>query len=132
MKAIDSSTVAKFVNREANWEAAAEALRGGCVSVDLAVKETGNSLWKRVRRHELDEEQAKRFFSEFVTSVPFQVIEQAELYPRAFEIAVGSSLPVYDALFVALAKARGLTLVTSDPSQAEAARKLGVAVELIA
>ena len=71
MKAIDSSTVVKFVNREANWEAAGEALRGGRVSVDLAVKETGNSLWKRVRRHELDGKWAKRVFSEFVASVPF-------------------------------------------------------------
>ncbi len=131
MKAVDSSTVAKFVNGEANWEAAAEALRGGCVSVNLAVKETGNSLWKRVRRHELEGEQAKRVFSEFVASVPFQVVEQGELYAQAFEIAIGSSLPVYDALFVALAKTRGLPLVTSDPSQAEAARKLGVKVELI-
>ena len=58
-------------------------------------------------------------------------MEQAELYARAFEIAIRSSLPIYDALFIALAKARRVPLITSDPSQAEATRKLGVEVELI-
>jgi predicted nucleic acid-binding protein len=58
-------------------------------------------------------------------------LEQAELYAQAFEIAIRSSLPIYDTLFIALAKARRVPLITSDPSQAEAARKLGVEVELI-
>ena len=131
MKVIDSSAVAKFVNREADWEEAGEALRGGCVSIELAVKETGNSIWKRVRRGELESRQANRLFREFVTSVPFKIAEQAELYVPAFELARGSSLSVYDSLFIALAKALGLPLVTSDRAQAEAAKRLGVEVQLI-
>ena len=131
MKVIDSSTVAKFVNREPDWEEAGEALRGGCVSIELAVKETGNSIWKRVRRGELESRQANRLFREFVTSVPFKIAEQAELYVPALEVAIRSSLSVYGSLFVALAKARGLPLVTSDASQAEAAKRLGVEVQLI-
>ena len=131
-KAIDSSSLAKFVNREANWEAVEEALRGGCVSLELAVKETGNSLWKRVHRGLLDGKQAQRFFSEFVTSRPFAVAEQNGLYASAFKIATSSSnLPLYDALFLALSKEKELPLVTSDPSQTEAARKLGVEVKFI-
>ena len=130
-RVIDSSSLAKFVNREANWEAVEEALRSGCVSLELAVKETGNSLWKRVHRGLLDGKQAQRFFSEFVTSRPFAVAEQNGLYASAFKIGTSSGLPLYDALFLALSKERELPLVTSDPSQAEAARKLGIEVKFI-
>ena len=130
-RVIDSSSLAKFVNKEANWEAVEEALRGGCVSLELAVKETGNSLWKRVHRGLLDGKQAQRFFSEFVTSRPFAVVEQNGLYASAFKIGTSSDLPLYDALFLALSKERELPLVTSDPSQAEAARKLGIEVKFI-
>ncbi|MDV3244632.1 MAG: type II toxin-antitoxin system VapC family toxin [Nitrososphaerales archaeon] len=131
MKVIDSSSVAKYVNREENWEPAAEALRGSCVSLELAVKETGNSLWKRFRRGELSDKQAKQFFAEFVASRPFTIADQAELYAPAFEIATSFALPIYDALFLALSKEKSLPLVTSDPSQAEAARKMGLEVQFI-
>ena len=131
MKAIDSSSLAKFVNREENWELAAEALRGSCISLELAVKETGNSLWKRVRRGQLDGKRAQRFFAEFVASRPFAIADQAQLYSPAFEIATSFALPIYDALFLALSKEKGLPLVTSDPSQVKAAKQLGVEVQFI-
>lgn len=131
MQVIDSSSVAKYVNREPNWQAAAKALAENCVSLELAVKETGNSLWKRVRRGELNERQAKQLFSEFVASRPFAIADQEELYAPAIELATELGLPLYDTLFLALAKGRGLPLVTSDSSQAEAAKKLGLPVQLI-
>src|SRR5919108_2473837 len=131
VRAIDSSSIAKFVNREDNWEAAAEALRAGCVSIDLAVKETGNSLWKRVHRGQLDSKRAKQIFAEFIGSLPFKVADQARLYRPAFDIATSFSITVYDALFLALSREEGLQFVTSDPSQAEVAKKLGVEVQYI-
>ncbi len=131
MKVIDSSSVAKYVNREENWEPAAEALSSSCISLELAVKETGNSLWKRVRRRELDDKQAKQFFAEFVASRPFAIADQAGLYGSAFEIATAFALPIYDALFLALSKEKRLPLVTSDPAQAEVARKVGLEVQFI-
>ena len=131
MKVIDSSSVAKYVNREPNWEAAARALGESCLSLELAVKETGNSLWKRARRGELSDRQVKQTFSEFVAARPFAVVDQAAIYGPAMEIATSLGLPLYDALFLALARERGLALVTSDSSQAEAARKLGLGVQLI-
>jgi predicted nucleic acid-binding protein len=132
VKAIDSSSIAKFVNKEGDWEAAAEELKGGCISLELAVKETGNSIWKRVRMRELEAKQARRLFSEFVGSLPFRVADQGELYASALDMALASSSTLYDALFVALARQQRLQLVTSDASQAETARKFGVEVRLIA
>lgn len=131
MKVIDSSSVAKYVNREDNWEVVAEALREGCISFELAVKETGNSLWKRFRRGEVTVGQAKRFFTEFVDSRPFALAEQAELYVPAFEISTSEGLPMYDAVFLALAKEKGLPLVTSDSLQAEAAKRLKIEVQFV-
>ena len=131
MKAIDSSSLAKFVNREENWERVEEALRGNCISLELSLKETGNSLWKRVHRGLLDSKKAESLFLEFVAAPPFTIAEQQTLYSSAFEIAASSDLPVYDSLFLALSKDRKIPLVTSDPSQAEAAKKLGLEVELI-
>lgn len=131
MKVIDSSSVAKYVNREENWEPAAEALSSSCISLELAVKETGNSLWKRLRRGELDEKLAKQFFEEFVASRPFAIADQAELYAPAFEIATSFAIPIYDALFLALSKVKRIPLVTSDPSQAEVAKKMGLEVQFI-
>ncbi len=131
MRAIDSSSIAKYLNREDNWEVAAEVLRSGCVSIELAVKETGNSLWKRVHRGHLEPKRAKQIFAEFVGSLPFKVADQAGLYRPAFDIATSYSITVYDALFLALSKREGLQFVTSDPSQAEVAKKLGVEVQYI-
>lgn len=131
MKVIDSSSVAKFVNREENWEEVQEALRGGCVSLELSMKETGNSLWKRVHRKVLDSKKAQGAFKEFVSSRPFSVADQQGLYAPAFEIATSLDLPVYDALFLALSREMRIPLVTSDPSQAAAAKKLGLDVEFI-
>ena len=131
MKVIDSSSIAKLVNREQNWERVEEALSGGCVSLDLAVKETGNSLWVRVHRRLLDDKHARRFFSEFVAARPFVIEGQELLYDSAMEIALTLDITIYDAIFLALAKKKGYPFVTSDPSQAEAAKKLGVVVDLI-
>lgn len=131
MKVIDSSSVAKYVNREPNWEAVAEALGESCVSIELAVKETGSSLWKRARRGEIGRRQAGQAFSEFVAARPFALADQEGLYAPAFEMAAEFGLPIYDALFLALAKERGLPLVTSDSAQAEAARKLGLGLQFI-
>ena len=131
MKVIDSSSVAKYVNRERNWEAAAKALGENCLSLELALKETGNSLWKRARRGELSDRQVKQIFSEFASARPFTVADQADLYAPAIEIATSLGVPLYDALFLALAKEKGLALVTSDSTQADAARKLGLGVQFI-
>ena len=131
MKVIDSSSIAKYVNREQSWEAAAKALGESCISLELAVIETGSSLLKRVRAGEIDDKQAQQIFSEFVTARPFMIADREELYAPAIEIATTLGLSLYDALFLALAKAKDFQLVTSDSSQAEAAKKLGLEVQFI-
>lgn len=131
MKVVDSPALAKFLNNEPGSQAAADALRAGCVSVDLAIVEAGNSLWKRVERKELDKGSAGEAFAALARNPPLLLAYQSELYLPGFGLAVGSKMTLYDALFVALAVEEGVGLVTSDRLQAEAAKELGVDVELV-
>ncbi|MBI2184860.1 MAG: type II toxin-antitoxin system VapC family toxin [Thaumarchaeota archaeon] len=128
MKVIDSSSLAKYVNREENWTRVRDILGDGCVTLDLAVKEVGNSLWKRVVRRDLSADVALSAYSDFVRLKPFKMIGQEDLYVKSFEISARFSMPIYDALFVQLALRLGVKLVTSDKNQAEVSRKLGVDV----
>ena len=54
MRVIDSSALVKYFTREAGWEKVREVLIDGVVTLDLAVKEVANALWKRVTRGEID------------------------------------------------------------------------------
>jgi len=128
VRVIDSSSLAKLINREENWERVEIVLREGCVSLDLAMIETENSLWVRVRRGLLEPRRAQTILHEFVSSRPFELRGQEKFYESAFRIAITSGLTVYDALFLALSKEENATLVTSDHDQSEAASKLGLQV----
>ncbi len=48
VKVIDSSILAKYLLKEAGWRKIAEVLREKPITLDLALKETTNVLWKRV------------------------------------------------------------------------------------
>ena len=51
---VDSSVLAKYVLREEGWEEVEKYLERGTITLDLAVKEVLNALWKRVMRGELE------------------------------------------------------------------------------
>jgi predicted nucleic acid-binding protein len=71
VKVIDSSSLSKYVNRETNWDRVRELLREGCTTLELAVKEVGNSLWKRVTRGEVTADTAITTYEDFVNLRPF-------------------------------------------------------------
>lgn len=113
---VDASVALKwFFAKEPN-SAEALALTLGdpaLIAPDLVVAETCNAAWKwlrlgRIEPIELDEiaSALPRFFAEFVGA--------ALLVPRAVAIATQLDHPVYDCLYVALAEARRLPLVTAD------------------
>ena len=51
---VDSSALAKYMLREEGWEDVEKRLERGAVTLDLAVKEVLNALWKRAMRGELE------------------------------------------------------------------------------
>jgi predicted nucleic acid-binding protein len=131
VRAIDSSALIKYFSREAGWEKVGEGVSEGVVTLDLAIKELSNALRKKVLRGEMSCETAVRIIRDMVEGKPFPIEAQERYLLDAFEVAVKGNVTVYDALFIAMARGRGLELVTCDEKQAEIAEKLGLKVVLV-
>ncbi|KYH38052.1 MAG: twitching motility protein PilT [Candidatus Bathyarchaeota archaeon B24] len=119
------------MNRESGWEEVEDRLRAGCITLELAIKEVGSSLWKRVGRGDLKPELALRVFKDLVKFKPVKLYKQEELLVEAMEYALKLGLTIYDCLFIALAKRLGEPLITSDRKQVEAAQRLNILVDFI-
>jgi len=58
-KVIDSSALAAFLLKEEEWKRIREILREKPYTLELAIKEAGNSVWKRVKLlKDIDENKA--------------------------------------------------------------------------
>ncbi|BBG27882.1 type II toxin-antitoxin system VapC family toxin [Sulfuracidifex tepidarius] len=131
MKAIDSSTLVKLFSKEEGWEKVGEVIREGAVTLDLTIKEVANALWKKVLRGEMSEDVSVKILSDLVKGEAIKIISQEEYLIDAFRIAIEEKITVYDALFISLAKTKGIELVTCDRKQYEAAVKEGLNASLL-
>lgn len=131
MRVIDSSTLIKYFTREDGWEKARKIILEGVATLDLAIKEVANALWKKVLRGELKHETAIRILKDLVEEKPLPIINQNKYLIDAFEISAKYGITIYDALFIALSKERNQELVTSDTKQAKVAEELGLKTILI-
>ena len=129
MKVIDSSALIKYIEKEENWEKVEEHLKEGCVTLDLAVKETANALVKKALKNEVTTETAKEIINYLPKIV--RITPQKEHFSKALEIAIKHKLAIYDALFIALSANTNTPLLTSDEKQAKTSKEYGVAVTLI-
>lgn len=129
MNVLDASALAKFVLREEGWRRVIRFL-GEAESVDHILKEVANTIWKARRRGLIGDEDALRKFEALLALVGrnLRLVDESDVLPAAFDLALAGGITVYDALYVALAKREDLPLVTSDELQAEAAREEGVRV----
>ena len=81
--------------------------------------EFGNALWRYYAADEYSLEEIQEFWEDF-QQTPLYLVDMAPLIPLALEIATGCGCTVYDALYIALAKARredgqeSATAVTAD------------------
>src|SRR5436190_9774279 len=110
---VDASVAVKWVVPEPGHKEAELLLDHGLVAPDLLFAECANILWKKVRRGELTEDEAE---------IAGQTLEQADLtivsarayVIRATAIAVELDHPAYDGIYLAVAEALQLRLVTAD------------------
>ena len=112
---VDASVVVKWLVYEPGRILARELLsRDEQVHApDLVLVETGNALWKKVRRGEISVDQA----STGVISLPrlFEsLLPSSALVGRAMRIALEIDHPVYDCLYIACAESLDAWLVTAD------------------
>ncbi|MEM1582787.1 MAG: type II toxin-antitoxin system VapC family toxin [Candidatus Bathyarchaeia archaeon] len=131
MRVIDSSTLIKYFTREDGWEKVREIILEGVITLDLAIKEVANALWRKVLRGDLKHETAIKILKDLVEEKPLLIINQDKYLINAFEISAKHGITIYDALFVALSKERSQELVTSDTKQAKIARELGLKAILV-
>ena len=133
MIVIDASTLAKFVLKEDGWREVAEYLKAGTLSVDHAVKEVANAIWRRFRQGTVTHEEAKTMLNALKEILERAVRVEGELtyLDGAAEIAFNRGITIYDSLYIAMAKEKGLKLLTTDESQASAATAENVATILL-
>jgi len=118
---IDASVAVKWVVTEPGSELAEPLLDRTLVAPDLLFAECANILWKKVRRGELTIEEA---------AVAAQTLEQADItvvstkayVGAATSIAIELDHPAYDAIYLAMAEARGLRYMTADDRLARKVR----------
>lgn len=128
MIVVDASALAAFIRKEPGWERLADYLKDS-ISVDLAVKEASNAVWKDYALRKLIKyDMALALFKVLNRLVGVNVIlEPEEKYiGEAFRIALERNITVYDALYIALAKSRKLPLLTLDLEQRKTAEAVGV------
>jgi len=128
-KVIDSSALAVFLLKEEGWKRIREIVREKPYTIELAVKEAANSIWKRVKLlKDIDENKALILLGDLLKlrRVALRIEPQDVYLTQALEIALKNDATIYDALFIAQALAKKAILVTSDKKQAEIANRLGI------
>jgi len=130
---IDASTLAKFILKEEGWDEVAEHLKAGTISVDLVVKEVANAVWKRFRQGATSREESKIMLNALKEIQERAVKIEGELtyLDGATEISFSRGITIYDSLYIAMAKEKGLKLLTADETQANVATAENVATTLL-
>lgn len=93
---------------DAGWDGDAELL-----APTRILPEFRHALTRRVRREELTASDAQEIWESF-GDWPLDYFEIGPLVPRAAEISGETGCTVYDAIFVALAEAEGVVVLTAD------------------
>lgn len=112
---LDASVAIKWFIPEVHSPAAARLLDEQIYlsAPDLIVPEIGNTLWKKIRRSEITQEEASEVIGAFET-VTMELYSSTQLLPGALELAVGLDRTVYDSIYLALAIAQNCELITAD------------------
>jgi len=103
-----------------------EFILAGYITVDLALKELANALWKRIMRKELDVSLAVKLMNTILTKRIVRVYPQESLLVEALKLSTNTSLPIYDAIYIVLVRELKTELITSDVEQAKKAEELSV------
>ena len=111
---VDASVAVKWIVEEPLRDEALELVRLNDVVVpDLLPAEVRNALVNRVRRRLSTIEEARAAATAF-RAIPLIIERSSDQLERAFDLALAFEHPVYDCLYLALAMARDLHLVTAD------------------
>ncbi len=114
-RVVDASVAAKWFFDEPLTPNARAVLRDpdGLVAPDLVLLEVANVAWKRVARGEASPEHM-RAVADALPHCFSLLVPAADVLSEAAETAIRLNHPVCDCVYLALARRRGLPLVTAD------------------
>jgi predicted nucleic acid-binding protein len=110
---VDASVALKWLVEEEGSAEAEALLEQPLAAPDLLAAEVGNVLWKKARRGELSRDEAATAARRLVTS-DVMLHPVLPLLAAAVEVGVDLGHPVYDCLYLALARELGTQVVTDD------------------
>ncbi len=111
---VDANVAVKWAVPEIGADDAyAIYVAGGLAAPDLIFAECANALWKKASRGEMSAVQAAAA-ARVIEQAALEVVQTRTLIAPALDIALRLAHPAYDCLYLALARARSLKLVTAD------------------
>ena len=110
---IDASVALKWVLDEAGTEAADALLEEELIAPSLWLLEAANALWRRTRRGEINDEEAKERLAELYNAPVTTATIEDDLLAAA-DLANGLGHSVYDCLYLAMAIRENTYVVTAD------------------
>ena len=112
---VDASLVVKWFIPEIHSEAARRWLGAShdYVTPDLLFSEAGNTVWKKVRRKELEEAEGRRLVKD-LAQVAVETVATRSLLEDALALALTAGITVYDAMYLTLAVRLETEVITGD------------------
>jgi predicted nucleic acid-binding protein len=129
---VDASVAVKWFAEEPGSPDAERLLeRDDLFAPTIIVAEVANAFWKRVRRGASSVDQAMAALDRLPHA--FSALHAIEpLAAEAIRLAVDQDHPVYDCLYLALARSEGAPLATADRKLAALAERADVGLDRIA
>jgi len=128
-RVIDSSAIAKFLLKEEGWLKVKGFLLEKPYTLELAVEEVANAIWRRVMLlRDISVGKAFIILNDLLELKKYLLVvePQTPYLSQALKIAIENKVTVYDALFIAQALAKQAVLITSDKKQCKLAENLNV------
>ena len=118
---VDASVVVKWFVPEIHSDAAQRllALSHEYLAPDLLFAETTNTIWKKIRRGELNLQEGRRLVGD-IGRIAVETMSCRALAEDAHALANATGRTVYDALYIALAVRLDTCLITADDRLAAA------------
>jgi predicted nucleic acid-binding protein len=112
---VDASLVIKWFVPEIHSEAARQWLGAShdYVAPDLLFCEAGNTVWKKVRRKELDADEGRQLVID-LAQVAVETVASRGLLQDAVALGLSAGVSAYDAMYLALAVRLETAVITGD------------------
>lgn len=111
---VDASVAVKWVVEESGSAEALEVLESRSLSSpDLLIAECTNILWKKVKRSELDQDEAI-MAARLIQQSDVEILPTRALMERALKLAVELDHAAYDCIYLSLALENDWSFVTAD------------------